>query len=108
MFIDSFFVYFSSVLLFIHWLGGSDFVAASVQFNVAASSTRACVNVTILDDNIVESTEGFRLILDPPRSPLNLRLGRRPEVEVDIIDDDSELQWNVIKKCYTTDFWSVR
>jgi len=60
------------------------------MFQVPAGNVRSCQSITIRDDNIVETTESFQLILDPPSTPINARLGDRPDAEVAIIDDDSE------------------
>ena len=83
---------------------GDDFVGGSITFQVPAGNVRACQNVTVVDDSTVEPAESFQVILDPPSSPLDIKLGNRPDAEVVIIDDDSELfesRWHLeVQACY--------
>lgn len=74
-----------------HLAAGADFIEKTLVFNVSAGAVRACSAIDILNDKIVEDTEKFQVILDPPVSPLNLMLGERSEAEVSITDDDSKL-----------------
>ncbi len=60
------------------------------MFNITAGSTRDCDEIDIVDDSTVESTEKFRIVLDPPVTPIDAKLGDRPAAEVTIIDDDSK------------------
>ena len=55
-----------------------------------ACETRACTNVTIIDDNVVELTERFSVKLNRTND-LDPRITLNPVVaEVDIMDDDGE------------------
>lgn len=67
-----------------------DYVERILMFNISAGNTKACEEVDILDDSTVENTEMFRIVLDPPVTPVNARLGDRAAAEVTVIDDDSK------------------
>lgn len=69
---------------------GADYTSSMLLFNVSAGSTRACDDVDIMDDDIVENMEKFEVILSPIVSPL-IMLGDTTKANVTIFDDDSKL-----------------
>ena len=71
---------------------GEDFDAGSVPITFKAGQTRACGNITIVNDNVRESEiEMFTVDIQVPSAPLSPMLGTRTSVPVEIEDDDSEL-----------------
>jgi len=70
---------------------GSDYRGTGIQFNVTAGNVRACDEVEIVDDEIVENMENFMVLLEmSPTTPLNINIARRT-TNVTIVDDDSKL-----------------
>ena len=69
---------------------------------LAPSETRKCVNVTIINDDIVERMEPFAVIITFSPGQTALQIGEivPPAMQINgtinIIDDDGELMWNEI------------
>ena len=88
-----------------------DFEPDVPEIILAASETRNCTNVTIVDDKIVERMEPFEVIITFPPGQPALQIGEivPPAMQINgtinIIDDDGELMWNkVYKKEIICDF----
>ena len=89
---------YTSVAVYIY-VGDEDFVAdASVSTIVlSGNETRQCVNVTIIDDQTVERTEPFAVIITFPPDQSALQSGeivpREMQITglINILDDDGEL-----------------
>ena len=64
--------------------GGSQF-----SVNIPASTTSQLFSVNILDDNILENTEMFRLTITQTNSTI-LTTGNRPTAVVTITDDEGQ------------------
>ena len=73
--------------------GGADFVSQQFQLNFPAGETRADFNVTIIDDNVIENTESFQLLLSIPNNLTSkgVQVGPNAEATVTIMDNDGEL-----------------
>ena len=69
-----------------------DFLAGDAIITFAAGEVRACENVTIVDDDVMETLEEeFTVSIDGfDPSPLNPMPGPLTMVPVTIIDDDGE------------------
>ena len=52
------------------YIGVEDFVAGDILVNISQGSTRTCVNVGLLPDNILEGDEFFQLQLSGSPFPL--------------------------------------
>ena len=90
----------SSLILFIYtYIGDEDFVAEPTVSTIAlsGSETRKCVNITIIDDQIVEKTEPFAVTITFPANQSALQsdeiVPREMQINgrINIIDDDGEL-----------------
>ena len=81
-------------------LGQVDFEPVVPMITLAPSETRKCVNVTIIDDIIVERMEPFEIIITFPPGQPALQIGEivPPAMQfyiiINIINDDGELMWN--------------
>ena len=81
-------------------LGQVDFEPVVPMITLAPSETRKCVNVTIIDDKIVERMEPFEVIITFPPGQPALQIGEivPPAMQINgtinIIDDDGELMSN--------------
>ena len=77
-----------------------DFEPDVQNVTLAPSETRSCVNVTIIDDKIVERREPFEVIITFPPGQPALQIGEivPPGMQINgtinIIDDDGELMSN--------------
>ena len=73
--------------------GGADLVSEQFELNFPAGETRADFNVTILDDNVVENTESFQLLLSIPNNLTSkgVQVGPNSAATVTIMDNDGEL-----------------
>ena len=71
---------------------------------LAPSVIRNCINVTIIDDKIVERKESFEVIITFPPGQPALQIGEivpnatQINGTIIIIDDDGELMWNKVYK----------
>ena len=71
---------------------------------LAPSVIRNCINVTIVDDKIVERKESFEVIITFPPGQPALQIGEivppamQINITINIIDDDGELTSNEIHK----------
>jgi hypothetical protein len=66
---------------------GADFVSASGTVTFGPGETRRTITVQILDDNLIESTENFSVVLSNPGPGASL--GTASSATIDIADDDS-------------------
>ena len=79
-----------------------DFEPDVPMITLAPSETRKCVNVTIINDDIVERMEPFEVIITFPPGQPALQIGEivpsgmQINDTINIIDDDGELMWNEI------------
>ena len=79
-----------------------DFELDGQLITLAPSETRKCVNVTIIDDRIVEHMEPFEVIITFPPGQPALQIGEivppamQIKVTINIIDDDGELMSNEV------------
>ena len=79
-----------------------DFEPDVPMITLAPSETRKCVNVTIINDDIVERMEPFEVIITFPPGQPSLQIGEivasgmQINDTINIIDDDGELMWNEI------------
>ena len=79
-----------------------DFEPVVPMITLAPSETRKCVNVTIIDDKIVERMEAFEVIITFPPGQPSLQIGEivPPAMQINgtinIIDDDGELMSNEV------------
>ena len=80
------------------FVGDEDFVAdPTVSIVLSGNETKKCVNVTIIDDQIVERTEPFAVTITFPSNQPALQSGeivpREMQITglINIIDDDGEL-----------------
>ena len=84
-----------------------DFEPDVQNVTLAPSETRKCVNVTIIDDKIVERMEPFEVIITFPPGQPALQIGEivpsgmQINGTINIIDDDGELMWNEIQEDFT-------
>lgn len=71
---------------------GEDFLAGQSTIIFPAGEIRACENITIIDDDIMEITEeDFVVVLDEVQdSPLDPVVGDNSMAPVTIIDDDGK------------------
>ena len=81
-------------------LGQADFEPDVPMITLAPSETRKCVNITIINDEIVERLEPFEVIITFPPGQPALQIGEivPPAMQINgtinIIDDDGELMSN--------------
>ena len=82
---------FESTLQFFIYTGGEDYTNGpfTVEFN--AGDTRVLFNVSIDNDNILESNETFNLIINPSSLPSEVAVTNRSQAIVTIVDDDGRL-----------------
>ena len=73
--------------------GGVDFVSEQLELNFPAGERRVEFNVSILDDNVVENTESFQLLLSIPNNLTSkgVQVGPNAASTVTIMDNDGEL-----------------
>ena len=73
--------------------GGDDFESEQFELDFAAGQTRAEFNITIIDDNLVETAESFQLLLSIPDELISkgVQVGPNAEATVAIMDNDGEL-----------------
>ena len=64
---------------------GSDYLPVSLPFTFSGSVSENCFNITLLDDDVLESPENFILDLDTDDSSVTLA---PEEAEVQIADTD--------------------
>ena len=74
---------------------GDDFNSATQTATIIAGSNSSRVNITVVDDDIVEGDETFTINLNVPVS-LGIMAGDITMATVTIIDTSSRLQYNVI------------
>jgi uncharacterized delta-60 repeat protein len=74
-------------------LAGQDYTTNSGTLNFAPGVTNLPITVAILNDTVVESTEAFTVVLTVPGGEGSL--GAQATATVTILDDDSNLQWEV-------------
>ena len=55
-----------------------------------AGMTEAVFNIFLIDDDILEETETFSLIINSSSLPRNVTIGEPGEASVTILDDDGE------------------
>ena len=85
--------------------GGADFVSQQFLLNFPAGQTRADFNVSILDNNVVENTESFQLLLSIPDDLISkgVQVGPNAASTVTIMDNDGErveeLCTSLLHKC---------
>ena len=87
------------VRLYLNFVGDEDFVAEPTVPTIvlSGSETRKCVNITIIDDQIVEKTEPFAVTITFPANQSALQsdeiVPREMQINgrINIIDDDGEL-----------------
>ncbi len=60
------------------------------MFMFGPNELRACSRVPIVDNNVMEPTEQFRIVINPPTDPNGPSPGPRSTSTVTIEDDDSE------------------
>lgn len=58
-----------------------------MNFTFVENSTQ-CLNVTIIDDTLVEKNESFVLTLTLVNSGLGVTLGRNNSTEITVVDND--------------------
>ena len=64
-----------------------DYTAANGEFTFSSSSNQQCVNITIVDDNVLESLETFSVTIDTSVD----RVVLEPNTTVvEIVDNDGE------------------
>lgn len=70
-------------------------MAGSIAITFSPGQTKACGNITIVNDNVRENLiEKFTVDIEAPSQPLRPVLGNRTSVPVEIVDDDSMLKDN--------------
>ncbi|GCE95929.1 hypothetical protein NIES46_39950 [Arthrospira platensis NIES-46] len=69
-------------------IAGEDYIASSGTLIFSAGETIQNIDIQIIDDNEVEDTEQFRIVLSNPTG--GLTLGDRDSIILSIIDDDVE------------------
>ncbi|MEI6349473.1 MAG: Calx-beta domain-containing protein [Verrucomicrobiota bacterium] len=67
-------------------ISGTDYKAASGTVSFAAKQLTASVSIPILNDNVFEQPETFRVTLS---SPVNATLAAQNTVDVTVVDDDN-------------------
>ena len=67
-----------------------DYGAGPYNITFLAGRTKVVFNVTIVDDNVVETDENFTLTIDPSSLPSKILVGSPSQTRVTILDDDSK------------------
>ena len=74
-----------------HLLGGGvDFNSATQTATITAGASSSTINITVIDDNIVEGDEMFTMTLNVPTSP-GITTGNITMATATIIDSTSRL-----------------
>ena len=74
-----------------HLLGGGvDFNSATQTATITAGASSSTINITVINDNIVEGDEMFTMTLNVPTSPA-ITIGNITMATVTIIDSTSRL-----------------
>ena len=67
-----------------------DFISVNQELTFEPLQNRVCVNVTIVNDEVVELTESFFAVIKPEKMHSHIDLDPRTSTEFFIINDDSE------------------
>ena len=70
--------------------GGEDYDSGPYSVKFDAGITEATLNVSIVDDNILEESEKFYLAVNVPSLPDKVSVSDRGQATVTIVDDDGK------------------
>ncbi len=84
LFINFLFVYFITMA------GGSDFVAQSLMVTLPSFATMACVDITTVDDQILENDENFTVSLGSSDPAQGVVFNAPTVVTVSILDNEGK------------------
>ena len=68
-------------------ISGEDYTEVSTEFVLGAKHTSHCLNISILDDNILEETEQFNVTLKQGRNNKCFIIFPEPQMTVEIAED---------------------
>ena len=86
---------------------GTDYGAGPYSVTFPAGSTRALLNISIIDDDIAESIENFTLFIDPSSLPSNVTMGDYNQTTITILDNDCKFYINVSIVRIAIDMYSM-
>ena len=72
------------------WIGNVDYTSGSYTVIFFAGMTTALLNISIIDDDILENDEIFYLTIYQDSLPTNVSTGSSDQTTVIIVDDDRE------------------
>ena len=67
-----------------------DYALGPYTVTFTAGTIQASVNVTLIDDNVFESSENFVLTIHPSSLPSNVTVGDPGQVTVTVVDNDGK------------------
>lgn len=76
--------------LFYNCVGVEDYVSGDLAILIPHLSTVGCINVTVVDDTVVEMDEQFRVRVIYSAGQPGVLLGTPSEASITIINDDGE------------------
>ena len=79
---------------------GEDYRRDTTRVTIPANNTSTSVTINIINDDISECNESFKLMLDIPSSTCGVVIGNNDIAEVVIKDNDSKRVFTVIVLCY--------
>ena len=71
-----------------NFIVGVDYLSGPYNITILAGTTKLAFNITIMDDNILESDEQFQLNIASHFLPNNVTLGDPSQTNVTILDND--------------------
>jgi len=81
-------ILYSNIYLLI---GSEDYDVGPYNVTFPAGDTKVSFNVTIIDDEILESNEIFQLSINSEKLPVNVIVNNLSNITVTILDDDCKL-----------------
>ena len=79
---------------------GEDYIIASTIVSIAAEEMSKSFTINIINENIIECDETFKLTLNVPASTCGAVNGTNNRTEVTIKDDDSTISGSCCVQCF--------
>ena len=76
-------------------IGDDDYISGPYNVTFPAGMTEVSLNVTVMDDNVLESNERFQLSINSSSLPNRVSVDNPSVVDVTIVDNDRKLLLSV-------------